>query len=443
MKHFILLIFGYIFCLTNLLGENYTPTAENLAQRQDFQDMKFGLFIHWGIFSVLGDGEWVMNKRSIKAQDYHQLLPFFNPQQFDAKKWVAAAKNAGMKYITFITRHHDGFSNWDTQLSDWKITHTPYGRDVLKQLADECHQQGIKLFLYYSLLDWSHEDYPYETGHTGQQSGRSRPGHYESYLQFMKNQLTELLTQYGEIAGIWFDGHWDQMNESPEGLISNINWGYDEIYGLIHRLQPACLIGNNHHLSPFEGEDFQMFEKDLPGQNKSGFNLQNVSAFLPMETCETINNSWGFNMTDRHYKSPKELIQYLVQAAGRNTNFLLNIGPMPNGEIQPEFIDTLQLVGSWMEKYGETIYGTRSQTIPPQSWGVITEKGKMVYAHLLQITQPEDYIFIPGLKERVLACTQYGGSLQLRFVQQEDGVLIYLNDVILDETDTIIQLQLQ
>ena len=203
----------------------YTPTSENLAARKEFQDMKFGMFIHWGASSVLGHGEWVMNQRNIKVQQYSKLINFFNPQSFDAKKWVDIAKGAGMKYITFITRHHDGFSNWDTKQSDWKITNTPYGKDVLKQLSDECHKQGIKLVCYYSLLDWYRNDYQYETGRTGQGTGRTQKSNWESYLKFMKAQLTELLTNYGEISGIWFDGHWDQT--APEGAAdrsSRINW---------------------------------------------------------------------------------------------------------------------------------------------------------------------------------------------------------------------------
>ncbi|NCW88577.1 MAG: alpha-L-fucosidase, partial [Chitinophagia bacterium] len=239
--------------------------------RSNFQDLKFGLFIHWGISSMLGAGEWVMNNRGIRVEDYKRLQNAFYPASFNAATWVGAAKSAGMKYIVFITRHHDGFSNWDTRFSDWKITNTPYGKDVLKELAAECKKQGIQLGLYYSTLDWSREDYPYETGRTGKASGRSKKSDYASYLQFMKNQLTELLTNYGPILSIWLDGHWDQTN--PEGDAdrrSRIDWKYDEIYSLIHRLQPTCLIGNNHHLTPFLGEDFQMFEKDLPGQNKSG-----------------------------------------------------------------------------------------------------------------------------------------------------------------------------
>jgi alpha-L-fucosidase len=426
----------------------YTPTPENLAARKAFQDMKFGMFIHWGASSVLGAGEWVMNQRNIKVNEYTRLLQIFNPQAFDAAQWVATAKAAGMNYITFITRHHDGFSNWDTKQSDWKITNTPYGKDVLKQLADECHKQNIKLFLYYSLLDWYRSDYQYETGRTGKGTGRTEKSNWNSYISFMKAQLTELLTNYGEIAGIWFDGHWDQLdNDHDKKQVSKVNWHYEEIYQLIHRLQPACLISNNHHLTPIPGEDFQAFEKDLPGHNTTGFGGASVSE-LPLETCETMNDSWGFNITDRNYKSVKKLVQYLVKAAGYNSNFLLNVGPMPDGTIQPEFADTLKKIGTWLQQNGETIYGTRGNIIPPKSWGVLTMKNKTVYMHILDKPENPAFIFIPGLKQVINKAYLYNGKKEVNpivigFKQQPEGTFVYLDGVLLDDIDTIIQLQLK
>lgn len=310
MKKILTIAFSGLLTIVLMPGwaQEYQPTAENLQSRAAFSNDRFGLFIHWGASSVLADGEWIMNQRNIKVQDYRKLLQIFNPEQFDAEKWVSTAKRAGMKYITFITRHHDGFSNWDTKYSDWKITNTPYGKDVLKALSTECQRQGIKLYLYYSLLDWYRTDYSYWTGGTGKGTGRTEKGKWEDYIQFMKNQLTELLTNYGPIAGIWFDGHWDQMKfndatKKYEGG-SKVDWHYPEIYSLIHKLQPATLVGNNHHLATNPGEDFQMFERDLPGHNTTGWgtDVNSISA-LPLETCETINNSWGFNITDTSYKT--------------------------------------------------------------------------------------------------------------------------------------------
>ncbi len=418
-------------------------SPEMTTARKNFQDMKYGMFIHWGASSVLGAGEWVMNERKIRVKEYQRLINFFNPQDFDAKKWVGLAKASGMKYITFITRHHDGFSNWDTKQSDWKITKTPYGKDALKMLADECHAQGVKLFLYYSLLDWFRNDYPHETGRTGQSSGRVGKGDYASYLKFMKAQLTELLTQYGEIFGIWFDGHWDQTN--PEGSsdrASRIDWKYDEIYGLIHKLQPGCMIGNNHHMTPFPGEDFQMFERDLPGENKSGLSFQTASSSVPLETCETLNGSWGFNITDIKYKGPKEVIHYLVNAAGRNANLLLNIGPMPDGNIQQEFVDTLRTVGQWLQVNGETIYGTRGGFLSPQKWGVATKKDKRIFLHVLNA--PSDgQLIIENADEKIVKAINYQSKKPIKFNQKNNLLTVYPEPSGASEIDQIIELQVK
>lgn len=443
MKNAIFFILIFFVCCDSVIAQTYSPAAENLAARKEFQDDKFGMFIHWGASSVLGHGEWVMNNRNIGVNEYSRLINIFNPQNFDAKKWVAIAKAAGMKYITFITRHHDGFSNWDTKASDWKITNTPYGKDVLKLLADECHKEGIKLYCYYSLLDWYRSDYQYETGKTGKGTGRKQKSDWESYIRFMKTQLTELLTNYGQIAGIWFDGHWDQLdNDHDKTLQSKVNWHYDEIYKLIHSLQPQCLISNNHHLTPIPGEDFQAFEKDLPGHNTTSFGGAEVSE-LPLETCETMNDSWGFNITDKKYKSVKGLIQYLVKAAGYNANFLLNVGPMPDGTIQPEFVDTLKAIGKWMQQNGETIYGTRGNFIPPKDWGMVTKKNNNLYMHILQNPENASFIFIPELKDKITKAFLFSGKKEIRFKQQAEGTFIYLDNITLDEVDTIIQLELK
>lgn len=438
-----------LFCFLILVlgmdaqAQTYTPTVENLAARKAFQDDKFGMFIHWGASSVLGNGEWVMNNRNIGVKEYGRLINIFNPQNFDPRVWLATAKAAGMKYITFITRHHDGFSNWDTKQSDWKITNTPYGKDALRQLADECHKEGIKLFCYYSLLDWYRSDYQYETGKTGKGTGRTKKSDWESYIRFMKAQLTELLTNYGDISGIWFDGHWDQLdNNVDKTLNAKVNWHYDEIYRLIHSLQPACLISNNHHLLPIAGEDFQAFEKDLPGHNTSGFGGASVSE-LPLETCETMNDSWGFNITDKKYKTVKGLIQYLVKAAGYNANFLLNVGPMPDGTIQPEFTDTLKAIGKWVEQNGETVYGTRGNIIPPKEWGVLTQKDKTVFMHILKMPEGASFIFIPELKQKISRAYLFNTKKEIRFKQQSEGTFIYLDGIQPDEIDTILQIDLK
>lgn len=393
MKKYFLSL-ALIFVMANL-------SAQSKAVKPDvkwFEDACFGMFVHFGPYSVLGNGEWVMNNRPIKTNEYKRLQDFFNPQEFNAAEWVQIAKSAGMKYIAFTSRHHDSFSNWDTKQSDWNIMNTPYGKDIVRQLADECHKQGMKLVLYYSILDWMRSDYQYETGRTGKGSGRTEKSDWNSYINFMKAQLTELLTNYGPIAGIWFDGHWDQTeHENRTDQTTYVDWHYPEIYELIHRLQPECLIANNHHLPPFEGESYQIFERDVPGENKGGLSGQEVSK-LPLETCQTINGSWGFDITDDKYKSTKELLHLLIRTAGTGANLLLNVGPMPNGKIQTECVERLQQMGEWMDKYGYTIYGTKQGFTLPQSWGAITNKGKTYYIHILEKDTPSITLNIPNIK---------------------------------------------
>jgi alpha-L-fucosidase len=430
---FLCLIIAAVCSPKNSIAQTqYNPAPENLEARRWFQDAKFGLFIHWGVYSVLGDGEWVMNNKKIPISEYENLPSRFNPTEFDPAEWVALAKAAGMKYITITSKHHDGFAMFDSKISDWDIVdRTPYKKDVLKMLADECHKQGIKLFFYYSQLDWRHPDY-FPRGRTGLTAGRPESGEWSKYIDFMDGQLKELLTNYGPIGGIWFDGMWDRPKAE---------WRLEQTYKLIHSLQPAALVGSNHHLKPFPGEDFQMFEKDLPGQNASGFSAESQIGDLPLETCETINGAWGYNANDKRFKSAKDLIHYLVKAAGYNANFLLNVGPMPNGKIQPEFADRLKQVGAWLEKNGETIYEARGGPITPRPWGVTTRKADKVYLHILN--WPDHTLAIPKLPKKVKSATFFKDGGKLDFYEDDKyGLLIRSPQGFTDEYDTIVVLEL-
>lgn len=436
MKLLSTIVCFFLFFFVCNAQPGYQPTPENLAARKWFDSARFGMFIHWGAFSVPGSGEWVMQERNIPYTEYSRLQTIFNPVRFDAKKWVSAAKRGGMQYITLITRHHDGFSDWDTKQSDWKITNTDWKQDAVKLIAEECRRQGIKLFVYYSLLDWSRTDYQYETGRTGHGTGRTAKSDWNHYIAFMKAQLTELLTQYGPVAGVWFDGYWDQLsNDQDKRNEPAVDWHLPEIYALIHQLQPQCLIGNNHHLSPIPGEDFQMFEKDLPGKNTTGFGGASVST-LPLETCETINNSWGFNITDTHYKSSKELIRLLVTDAGYGANLLLNIGPLPNGEIQTAFTDRLDSIGRWLAKNGNTIYGTQGGYLKPQDWGAITEKGNLIYLHIFKSAGDKFFVKMPY---EVKSAQMDGKTLRVQKLE-DSYVMIDLKGIPLDPVDAIVQL---
>jgi alpha-L-fucosidase len=395
--------------------EGYTAAASNLAARQWFQDAKFGMFIHWGVYSTLADGEWVEQLRPITKHDYEKLPTFFNPQKFDAAAVVALAKSAGMKYITVTTKHHDGFAMWDTKQSDWSIVQrSPYGKDVIKQLADECHKQGLKIFFYYSQLDWHSDDY-YPRGGTGNSTGRPDSGDWNRYLDYMNAQLRELLTNYGEVGGIWFDGMWDKPNA---------DWKLATTYGLIHQLQPQALIGSNHHHTPIPGEDFQMFERDVPGGTNADWNKTETISTLPLETCDTMNGAWGFNVTDDHYKSLPDLVRYLVKAAGNNANLLLNIGPMPNGEVQPEFVSRLKEMGEWTAAYGESIYATRGGPIAPGPWGVATQRDGKIYIHILDWNTASLAIASPHANVR--SAHLLAGGTPVTFVQSADSLILKL-----------------
>jgi len=420
------------FTASSPAQDTYKPTPENLSARQQFQDDKFGLFIHWGVYSVLGDGEWVLHNRKLQLRDYERLPNFFDPEKFDAKAWVALAKAAGMKYITITSRHHDGFSMFDTKLSDWNIVQrTPYKKDPLKMLADEAHRQGIKLFFYYSQLDWHNPDY-YPRGRTAWDNGRPDNGDFNAYIDnYMNGQLTELLSNYGPIGGIWFDGMWDK----PDA-----DWHLSKTYALIHQLQPAALIIPNHHQAPKPGEDVQTFERDLPGRNTAGFNTTFVTDQLPLESCNTLNGSWGFDIGDDKYKSVEEIEEMLVRAAGNNSNLLLNIGPLPNGEIQQEFATRLRAVGEWLTKYGVSIYGTRGGPIAPGDWGVTTQKGDTVYVHVLNWKAP--LLALPPFPRKVVGAQELIHGTKLQVAQSENGVVIPLLPAEKGQTDRVIVLTL-
>ena len=279
---------------TQAMAQGYVPTKENLESRKEFAEDRFGVFIHWGIYSMFAQGEWYLQNAGLNRDEYAKAADAFYPHRFNAKEWVSTIKASGAKYICITTRHHDSFSMWDTAESDFNIVDaTPYGRDILKELARECRKQDIALHLYYSHADWSRDDYPRgrtAKGVTGRDESKIS---WEEYYGFMNRQITELLTNYGPIRAMWFDGWWDH-DEDP----TPFDWQLDEQYALVHKLQPSCLVANNHHQVPFEGEDIQIFERDLPGENTHGLSGQAVSR-LPLETCQTMNGMWGYKVVDQ------------------------------------------------------------------------------------------------------------------------------------------------
>lgn len=430
MKRHILAAALTLCALTGAMAQpGYKPTEENLESRAQFEADRFGIFIHWGIYSMLGQGEWVMQNEDLDYREYAKLAGGFDPSRFDAREWVKAIKASGAKYITITSRHHDGFSMFKSDASAYNsVDATPFGRDVMGELAAACAEEGIRLHFYYSHLDWGRPDFP--LGRTGLGTGRPAESDWRHYMDFVNGQLTELLTQYGPVGAIWFDGVWDQDAHPREEQPAI--WNLYEQYELIHKLQPACLVGNNHHLLPFEGEDIQIFERDIPGQNEYGLSGQDIS-HLPLETCQTMNGSWGYRITDRNYKSADELIKYLVSTAAKGANLLLNIGPRPDGTLPDEAVERLEAMGKWLSKYGESIYGTSAGCIQGEDWGVSTQKENILYLHVMK---HQDRLELP-LGQKLQSAEVMGGE-KLNFKQKKG--IITLDLPACTEVDQVIRL---
>ena len=430
------IIFSVFLAATfgSINAQNAYQPSEAIRQAQtEFQDKKFGIFLHWGLYSMLGQGEWVMQNRNIHYQEYPKLAAAFYPSLFNADEWVEAIKASGAKYITITSRHHDGFSLWNSAASDYNsVKATPFKRDILKELSEACQRHGIALHFYYSHLDWGRPDYP--LGRTGKGTGRpTNQQNWKQYQAFMNAQLTELLTGYGKIGAIWFDGVWDHDSDPTP-----FDWQLRPQYDLIHRLQPSCLVANNHHLPPFDGEDVQIFERDLPGENKAGYSGENgISKTLPLESCETMNRTWGYNITDRDYKSTRQLVHLLVGAAGRNANLLLNVGPEPNGKLPEEAVSRLKEMGKWLELYGETIYGTRGGEVEPHTWGVSTRKGNRLFIHVLDLA--DQALFVPFKYNKVKRAIEFKSGKKVKFTRVDGGITLQF-DAVPTDFDYVVEL---
>lgn len=403
----------------------YSPSPEIIESQKEFAEARFGIFLHWGLYAMYAQGEWYMTNAGINRDEYAKTAGGFYPISFNASEWVSAIKDSGAKYITFTSRHHEGFSMFDTKHFDYNIMQkTPFKRDIVKELADACHEQDMRIHIYYSHIDWTRDDYP--RGRTGLNTGwHPELANWTSYFNFMNNQLTEILTKYGKIGGIWFDGWWDH-DEDP----TPFDWHLDEQYALIHSLQKGCLIGNNHHHYPYDGEDIQIFERNLPKDNISN---------LPLETCDTMNGMWGYKIQDQDYKDTRELVHYLVNAAGLNANLLLNIGPQADGRLPETALERLREMGQWMRIYGDTIYGTQGSEFPLQTWGTTTIKGSLIFVHILTPEAPVIYVQVK--EDRwVKEALNYTSREDVRFTHVFGGVVLELG-FIPDEIDCVIELQ--
>lgn len=390
---------------------------ERLQARERFRNARFGMFIHWGIYSLLERGEWVMFHEKIPTTEYERLVARFNPVKFDANEWVNLAKQAGMRYITITAKHHDGFCMYDSQLTDYKITNTPFKRDVIREISDACRRARIALILYYSPLDWHHECYKSD---------------WDCYTRYWHGQAVELVRKYKPF-GIWLDGCWDKPNPL------DANWKLTELYRALRALHPALLIANNHHQQPLPDEDIQTYEQDLPGENKAGFNPVPPDDAYLLETCVTINNSWGYNASDHQHKSVPQLIRLLAECAGKDANLLLNVGPKPDGTIQLEHIDRIRAVGKWLSRNRESIVGTRGRVFTATPWGSATRKENTIYLHIWNHEPGLPLVVDMPLKIR--SARFVADKRRLSYRQTQGRLFLNLPQELPDSDNTVIRLE--
>lgn len=355
-----------------------------------WRDSKFGMFIHWGAYSIIGGergtkiagggAEWAMDKLDYTIEEYEKFPEMFNPQLFDADAWVSMAKNAGMKYIVLTSKHHEGFALWDSKVSDYDVMDTsPFKRDVVKELAEACKKQDIKFCLYYSIVDWHHPQaqgnlYPNYNISQHDDPMVVNPEFPEYYENYMKPQVGELLKNYGDIGVVWFDGDWISDYTTEMGK---------DLYKYIRDIQPNTIVNNrvdkgrtgmdgmNNHPGEFAG-DFGTPEQEIP----------DTGIDTDWEACMTMNGTWGYKPSDNKWKSSEDLIQKLVDIVSKGGNFLLNIGPDGFGRFPAESIRRLEAMGQWTKKNGEAVYGAGASPYEKPKWGRYTQKDGVIYAHV-------------------------------------------------------------
>ena len=362
--------------------------AEKEARMAWWKDARFGMFIHWGLYAVpAGEwngkrtdniAEWIMHHLNIPIAEYEKFAPQFNPTKFNAEEWVSIAKNAGMKYIVITSKHHDGFALWDSKVTDWDIIDaSPYEKDLLKELADACEKEGIKLCFYHSIMDWHHPDAQaiWEPNYNRSRQDTVVNPNFSRYIEdYMKPQLKELLTNYGDIGVMWFDGEWIPDYTTEMGK---------DVYQFIREQQPDIIINNRVDKGrkgmeglDAEGDfagDFGTPEQEIPETGIPG---------VDWESCMTMNDSWGYKSFDDNWKSDETLIRNLVDIASKGGNFLLNVGPTAEGLIPEPSVERLAAMGDWMQVNGESIYGTTASPVEAPEWGRITTKGDNLYLHV-------------------------------------------------------------
>lgn len=366
------LMFAAVAMAAFVAVAGYRPEDWNLKARKAFADQRFGVFIHWGLYANYAQGEWYLQQGKLDEKAYSRMMHGFCPSKFDAKEWVRVIKGAGAKYVTITSRHHDGFSLWPTKVDDgYNVGLTPFKRDILGELAAACREAGLQLNFYYSLMDWHRKDYP--AGTAARVVLGDQKGDYASYKKFMLGQIAELIDSYRP-GNIWFDGEWEHASCKDGKWTRTLDWDFDAIYDLIH--SKRVLVANNNHQPIREKEDIQLFERDLPGENGSGFSKdQTVAQDRPIEQCDVIQeNVWGYRIGEKKFRTPEEVCAMVCRAAAKDSNLLMNIGPDGSGQFPAKAVEVMADVGKWMSVNGDAIYGTRGAGLVKNADGTETAK---------------------------------------------------------------------
>ncbi|GAC1424661.1 MAG: hypothetical protein NVSMB62_21640 [Acidobacteriaceae bacterium] len=420
--------------------------AEGPDQRTAwFQGAKFGMFVHWGPYSLASvEASWPImrpGKWGISEADYRDLPKRFNPTRYNPDEFIDLARTAGQEYMVFTTKHHDGFCMFDSSYTDYKITNTPYGKDIVKQLADACERRSMPLGFYYSPPDMHHPDFR-DTSKLARDNWNGEPERpqWPGYLEYMQLQLSELLTRYGDVKLIWFDGLFKQEKYDGRRFLD-----------LIRKLQPGTLVNDRIGVTadyvtpeqfvpkaiPTKGVRMRGTDTSVQKELRSGVPSQ--ADFQLWETCMTINDTWAYNAHDQNFKSGQQLIRALVEVCSRGGNFLLNVGPQPDGQVQPEFRERLAAIGEWMSVNNRSIYGSTYGPIQDVPGYRTTARGDDVYVHVFD--WPGTSLEVLGLKRKVLRARLLADNRPLTFHQDEQSLRIQLPAEAPDKAVSVIDLQ--
>lgn len=418
-----------------------TERTERDQRMAWWREARFGMFIHWGLYAIPagvwegervgGVGEWIMHSARIPVDEYERLAPLFNPVKFDADEWARIAAEAGMKYVVITSKHHDGFCLFDSAHTTWDVMDaTPFGRDIMKELSEACARRGLRMCWYHSIMDWHHPDYlPRREWDARPDAGAD----FDRYVQYLRGQVTELLTKYGPIGVMWFDGEWEETWTESHGKA---------LYELCRSLQPEVIVNNRvgkgrsgmaglTREGDFAG-DFGTPEQEVPAMGLPG---------VDWESCMTMNDTWGYKEHDKNWKSGKELIRTLIDIASKGGNFLLNVGPTAEGEIPAASVDRLGQIGAWIDVNGESIYGTSASPFARLTWGRCTSRPGRLYLHVFE--WPESgRLIVPGLLNEIAGATLLETGDSLTVEMDAAGVAIRVPAEAVDEIATVIALDI-